>query len=104
MVLGGQSKPNSDKQLTDFWCLDTQYVPQQLSETDLAKKKELTGAIWSQLEYRVKQGSELQDLAVSKKIIQESGFKVMTKVSERQMLLTTSTCCFLYDTVDQVFT
>jgi hypothetical protein len=44
--------------LSDLWCLDTSFVPQDLNEGERAKKKELTGAVWTHLEYKVKKLTE----------------------------------------------
>ena len=57
MIFGGQNlaKVNQNSGiLTDLWSLDLQFVPQELNQTELSKKKELTGAVWTQIEYKLK--------------------------------------------------
>ena len=44
--------------LSDLWCLDTSFVPQELNEAERLKKKELTGAVWTNLDYKVKKLNE----------------------------------------------
>lgn len=47
LIMNGLSKPTGGKALTDLWCLNTSFVPQELTQQERAKKKDLTGAIWT---------------------------------------------------------
>jgi len=40
--------------LADLWAVDVQFVPQELNETERSKKKELMGAVWTQIEYKLR--------------------------------------------------
>ena len=57
LIFGGHNLAKG-ADLSDLWCLDTAFVPQELNETDRLKKKELTGAVWTSLEYKVKKLTE----------------------------------------------
>lgn len=48
LAFGGIAKTKGgEKKLTDLWQLNTDMVKDDLPKQNLAKKKELTGSIWS---------------------------------------------------------
>jgi hypothetical protein len=53
LIFGGHNRAKS-VDLSDLWSLDTSFVPQELNEGERLKKKELTGAVWTNLDYKVK--------------------------------------------------
>ena len=52
LIFGGHNLAKG-VDLSDLWCLDTSFVPQELTDAERLKKKELTGAVWTNLDYKV---------------------------------------------------
>lgn len=74
-----------------------QYVPTELSDSDLAKKKDLTGAVWTQIDYKIKQNDQILDSATSKQEILNSRDNKLLKINDNEILIVQKNAFYIFE-------
>ena len=69
--------------------MDLNSVPQDLNETDRNKKKELTGAVWTQINYKINKENETIEYQQAKNEIGLSNNNKLIKINENEVLMVT---------------
>lgn len=98
LVMGGiQLSKSGAKQLTDLWQFNSEMVKDDIPVSTLAKKKELTGSIWTQIEYKIVQNGGILEYQLSKARFAQMSPVTLSKISEKEILLVCVEACFIYD-------
>jgi hypothetical protein len=105
LVLGGTQKTKSGhKTLSDLWQLSTDLVQGDLTAQNLAKKKDLTGSVWTMVEFRIHSRAGVLDFQSSKAKFASLNCFQFSKISDKQAILMSLEACFVYEIGQQVFT